>query len=214
MNSYVVILNIGVGNIFSVKNACKIVGIKTIFTDDKDLILNSSGIIIPGVGSFRSAMEKIKSKNLDQIILNYLNTGKPIMGICLGMQLFFQSSEEMGNTSGIGLLKGEVKVFNFDVIDNIKYPKTQIGWNSIQSRDLINKNKIFDGIKDGDLMYFANSYYVEFNPNQNNLLSIYGSKKFSSAYIDKNLFLFQFHPEKSGEKGMLIYKNFKNYIIG
>ena len=101
MNKYVVILDIGVGNIFSVKNACKIVGIETIFTDERDLILNSSGMIIPGVGSFRSAMEKIKSKNLDQIILDYLNIGKPIMGICLGT-IILQSSEEMGHSNGIG----------------------------------------------------------------------------------------------------------------
>lgn len=213
MNNYVVILDIGVGNIFSVKNACKIVGIETIFTDERDLILNSSGMIIPGVGSFRSAMEKIKSKNLDQIILDYLNIGKPIMGICLGMQLFFQSSEEMGHSNGIGFLKGDVKSFKFDIVNNIKYPKTQIGWNSIHSQNIIYENKIFDGIKDGELMYFANSYFVEFKSNKNNLLSVYGNKKFSSAYIDKNLFLFQFHPEKSGEKGMLIYKNFKNYIL-
>ena len=106
-----------------------------------------------------------------------------------------------------------MKSFKFDVVNNIKYPKTQIGWNSILPQNIIHENKIFDGIKDGDLMYFANSYFVEFKSNKNNLLSIYGNKKFSSAYIDKNLFLFQFHPEKSGEKGMLIYKNFKNYIL-
>lgn len=213
MNKYVVILDIGVGNIFSVNNACKIVGMDTIFTDDIELISNSSGMIIPGVGSFITAMEKIKSKHLDQIILNYVKIGKPIMGICLGMQLFFQSSEEMGHSSGIGYLKGHVKSFKFDVIDNIKYPKTQIGWNSIHSKNLINKNKIFDGINDGDLMYFANSYFVDYYSNANSLLSVYGNKKFSSAYIDKNLYLFQFHPEKSGQKGMLIYKNFKNYIL-
>ena len=140
-------------------------------------------MIIPGVGSFNQQW-KIKSKNLDQIILDYLNIGKPIMGICLGMQLFFQSSEEMGHSSGIGYLKGDVKSFKFDVIDKIKYPKTQIGWNSIHSQDLIYKNKIFDGIKDGDLMYFANSYFVEYNSNENNLLSIYGNQKIYSAYID------------------------------
>ena len=87
-NKEVVILNLGVGNIFSIKNACKLVGLNTIVSDDKNVINNSNGLIIPGVGSYKTAMDKIKRMKLDEVIFNYINTGKPVMGICLGMQLF------------------------------------------------------------------------------------------------------------------------------
>ena len=211
-NKEVVILNLGVGNIFSIKNACKLVGLNTIVSDDKNVINNSNGLIIPGVGSYKTAMDKIKRMKLDEVIFNYINTGKPVMGICLGMQLFFESSEEFGNSQGLAFIKGKVKNFQFQIIEGLKFPSTQIGWNNIFFNDLENKFNIYQGVENGALMYFANSYYVEFNEEFPNFYSEYGRIKFCSSYIDKNLYLFQFHPEKSGKDGMKIYKNFKNIV--
>ncbi len=211
-NKEIVILNLGVGNIYSVKNACKLVGLNSIVSDDKNVINNSDGLIIPGVGSYKTAMEKIRRMKLDDVIFNYINTGKPVMGICLGMQLFFESSEEFGKSEGLAFIKGKVKNFQFQKIDGLKFPSTQIGWNNIFFDDLENKLNIFHGIENGALMYFANSYYVEFNQKFSNFYSEYGKIKFCSSYIDKNLYLFQFHPEKSGKDGIKIYKNFKNII--
>ena len=111
-NDYIALLKIGIGNIFSIVNACKTVGLETIITDEEKVINKSKGLIIPGVGSFKTAMSNIISKKLDITIKNYYESKRPIMGICLGMQIFYQSSEEFGLTNGLGLLKEELELLS------------------------------------------------------------------------------------------------------
>ena len=212
-NDYIALLKIGIGNIFSIVNACKTVGLETIITDEEKVINKSKGLIIPGVGSFKTAMSNIISKKLDITIKHYYESKRPIMGICLGMQIFYQYSEEFGLTNGLGLLKGRVKSFKYTELDKIRYPKTQIGWNSIHFQKESKKHSIYNGIKDGSLMYFANSFFVEYSINESSMYSYYGKEKFCSSYANENLLLFQFHPEKSSKNGMYIYNNFKNMII-
>ncbi len=211
-NDYIAVLKMGIGNIYSVMNACKTVGLNTIITNDEKIINNSKGLIIPGVGSFKTAMSFIQSKKLDISIKNYIKSKRPIMGICLGMQIFYQTSEEFGLSHGLGLLKGRVKSFKYTELDDIRYPKTQIGWNSIHFQKNDMNHSIYNNIKDGSLMYFANSFFVEYSNDESSTFSFYGKEKFCSSYAYENLLLFQFHPEKSNKNGMLIYENFKKMI--
>ena len=126
----VAIINYEMGNLYSITSACNKVGLKSIITDDDTIILKSKSIILPGVGSFKQAMENIKKKKLDIVLINFFKTGKPIIGICLGMQLFFEKSNELGGSEGLGLIKGEV-TSNSKYNLKIKNEYLNIGWNSI-----------------------------------------------------------------------------------
>ena len=198
------IIDYGLGNLFSIKSACDKVGMYGQLTDDKKTIMNSDAIILPGVGSFNEAMKKIRIKKLDQIIKDFFLTEKPVIGICLGMQLFFEKSYENTITEGLSLIKGDVKPFNL--------PKNlNIGWYPIiKKKDAT----IIDVVEDLSYMYFVHSYYC--NPTNKNVIMTetnFLNFNFCSAVKYKNLYGFQFHPEKSGENGLKIYYNLKKLIF-
>jgi glutamine amidotransferase len=210
MSNDVAIIDYNLGNLHSVDSACKFVGLKSKITRDKNEILNSKSAILPGVGAFGEAMNNLKSLNLDNVILDFIDTGKPFIGICLGLQLLFEESDEFGSFKGLGVIKGSVKKFQNNQDKNHKYPVPQIGWNRI------NKNKNWDNTllefnNENDHMYFVHSYYVV--PHEEELtlsLSKYGNTTFCSSISIDNIFASQFHPEKSGKKGLSVYKKLKS----
>jgi len=211
----VAIINLKLSNLHSVSAACRKVGLKSKVTSDKIIISKAKAIILPGVGSFSEAMTRIKKLNLEEVIKSCIDKGKPFLGICLGMQVLFSKSEEFGNSKGLSIFKGDVKNFNFYKKNNYKYPVPHVGWNKINVSKKKNKsrNVILKDIKNSEFMYFVHSFFV-IPKNKDIILtkSNYGKEDFCSSIVSKNIYAFQFHPEKSGIEGLKIYKNFKSIV--
>jgi glutamine amidotransferase len=207
----VAIVDYKLSNLQSVKLACNEVGIDGIITNNHKFINESQGIILPGVGSFKEAMRNIKNLNLINVLKDQVNSGKPILGICLGMQLLFDLSEEFGNNEGLGILKGRVK--KFSNCENSQNLKINIGWKKIYENKSWKKT-LFDSLTNGEFMYFVHSFYVE-PLNRSIILSKtnFFDYSFCSAIESKNIFATQFHPEKSGKNGLKIYENFKKNLL-
>jgi glutamine amidotransferase len=147
----IAIVDYGMGNLRSVENALDFLGIQSIITSDKETILNSDGIILPGVGAFPDAIDNIKEAGLDKVLKEAVNKGKPLLGICLGMQLLFEESDEVKLSKGLGFLKGRIEKLNID----LKVP--HMGWNSL---NMEKESPILNGIKKGSHVYFVHSYYA------------------------------------------------------
>ena len=197
----IAILDYDAGNIKSVEKAFGILGEETILTRDFSVIEKADRLVLPGVGSFADAMEHLKKYELDKAIKDYVQSGKPFIGICLGLQLLFESSEESPGVEGLHLLDGVVK--RIPDGPGIKVP--HIGWNSL---DFPNKGKLFEGIDEGSFVYFVHSYYLEAaDPSIVKATTDYGCHIHASVEKD-NIFACQFHPEKSSTVGLQILKNF------
>ena len=197
------------GNLFSVVQACKSIGLDANITSDYNKILKSDGLILPGVGSFPYAMKMLKKKNLINPIKDFISSNKPFMGICLGFQLLFSQSEEFENCNGLDVIRGTVRKFDFKD-KNIKVP--QIGWNRIYNQNGW-KNSSLENIKQQEYMYFVHSYYVDPLDKSNILTySEYEGFEYCSSVKKSNIFATQFHPEKSGNKGIEIYKNWSKLL--
>ena len=190
------ILDYGVGNLFSIQTALEKLGVTTIVTSELDANLEYDGIILPGVGGWKHAVKRIQ---VNQRILNdYYENNKPILGVCLGMQLFFEKSAE-GPGDGLGFFEGEIMFFS----NNVKVP--HIGWNTLKQN---NKDRILDGVEDQSWAYFVHSLYPK--PTDSKIISTttdYGTE-FTSMVNKNNIFGTQFHPEKSGKAGARILENF------
>lgn len=211
----VAIVDYKLGNLFSVYQACIAVGLQPFITDSKTEIENADGVILPGVGSFREAMNNLHSLNLIDTLIKVLADNKFFMGVCLGFQLLFSKSYEFGITNGLGFLQGDVKKFNYGSSNGriIKVP--QVGWNSIfpYSIDQWNKSLLCDN-KINEYMYFIHSFYVETDDKRVTLSkTTYEGFTYCSSIQIKNVFASQFHPEKSGAAGLKIYKKFALNIM-
>ena len=195
----IAIIDYGMGNLGSVKNALDSLNIESVITRDINVIKNADKLILPGVGAFKKAMDNLNSLGLDKVIIDEVKSGKPILGICLGMQLLFTTSEEYGLTNGLNILEGKIIHFKEN---GLKIP--HMGWNNL---DIPNDSKLFKGLKN-PYVYFVHSYHLE-TSNKDYLLTktTYGYE-FSCAVEYKNIFATQFHPEKSGDVGLKILKNF------
>ena len=217
-NINVVIVDSEAGNLFSVQHACKIVGLNSVITTKPEDIRKADALILPGVGAFGDAMKNLRKLDLVQPLREFAASGRPFMGICLGMQILFSKSEEFGNHEGLNLIDGNVVKFP-SVNDNgskIKVP--QIGWNRIFYPSEVENT--WDGtpleqVINGEFMYFVHSYYA-CPLNAENVLAVTGYEglKYCSAVIKGNIFATQFHPEKSAIEGIKIYRNWANKIIG
>ena len=202
------ILDTKSANFHSVKKALDLFNQENIITSDKNEINNSKGLIIPGVSSTDTVIKNIKELDLEKIILDFYQSGRPILCICVGMQILFEKSEE-GVMPGLGLIKGSVKKIPKFENKKSKFKVPHMGWNQV---DLIKKSKIFEGISTNKNFYFVHSYYCD--PIDEKI--IIGKTDYSiqmcAAIETNNLSAVQFHPEKSGEEGLKIYNNFNKII--
>ncbi len=197
----VAIIDYDAGNIKSVEKAVNALGYEAAVTRDKDLIRKASHVILPGVGAFGDAMGKLHSYGLTEIIKEVTATDTPFLGICLGLQLLFEESEEAPGIAGLGILKGKIKLIPQG--EDIKVP--HIGWNSLKYP---NPGRLFAGIPENSYVYFVHSYYLQaYDPEIVTASTEYGT--LIHASVEKgNVFACQFHPEKSSEVGMKILDNF------
>lgn len=193
----IAIIDYKMGNLKSVKNALDSLGLESVITSDKDVILKADKVILPGVGAFKDAMEIIKQEGLDEVIKEVVKSSKPLLGICLGFQLLFEKSYEFGECEGLGLLKGEIK--HLDV--PLKVP--HVGWNSLMIKP---NSKLLKNLNQ-NYVYFVHSYYLDSDEDFVSSYTEYGVKLAVSVEKD-NIYGCQFHPEKSGEIGLKILKNF------
>jgi glutamine amidotransferase len=203
----VVIIDYQLGNLFSVKQACDTVGMNSKITSNREDVLNADALILPGVGAFIEAMNNLKKFSLDSAIQNRVNEGIPIFGICLGQQLLFTESEEFGGGKGLDLINGIIKRFP-ESVDERKVKVPHIAWNTIFKLNREWDNTALKGVNNNDFMYFIHSYYVK-PIDDSCILTItnYDGIEFCSAVLKNNIFATQFHPEKSADKGVSIYRN-------
>lgn len=199
----IVIIDYGVGNLRSVQNGFAEAGFTTVISGDPKDLAAADGLVLPGVGAFGQAMASLCRDGLEQVILRQVAKGVPLMGICLGLQLLFDRSEEMGEHRGLGLIAGDVRLFR----GALKVP--QIGWNQL---DIRREHPLLAGIEDGDYFYFVHSYYA--SPAAENVLlatSDYGVP-FPAVVQQGNVFGIQFHPEKSSRLGLKILANYGRLV--
>ena len=198
----IAIIDYGVGNLFSLVSSFKAIGVDTVITGDIETIKKADKLILPGVGAFGDAIKKLRETSLDKVLIEQAKNGKPVMGICLGMQMLFEKSYEYGEHEGLGLLKGEVVPMENRLPENLKIP--HIGWNALIFKK---ENPLFKYINNGDCVYFVHSYYAEGCDDSLLATAEYG-KELTAAVAKGNIYGCQFHPEKSGKVGLNILKAF------
>ena len=196
------IIDYGVGNLFSLQCSLKKIGVEAVVTKDPETIKNAKSIILPGVGAFGDASKKLYESGLVELITEEANSGKPFLGICLGMQLLFEKGYEYGEHKGLGFLKGNVISLEGKIDKSLQIP--HMGWNAL---DFKKESPLFKYINDGDFVYFVHSYYATDCDD-----SVIATSEYSipvTAAVGKgNIFGCQFHPEKSGDVGLNILKAF------
>lgn len=206
----VVIIDYNLGNLFSVKQACDTIGINAKISSDKSDIDQADALILPGVGAFIEAMQNLDKLGLTEAIKDNVRAGKPIFGVCLGLQLLFTRSEEFGSGEGLDLIKGVIKKFPA-TYDDKKVKVPQIAWNRITSHKQNWEHTPLCDIAENEFMYFVHSYYVEPSADTCVLTNTnYEGIEYCSGILSDNIFATQFHPEKSAQKGISIYKNWAN----
>lgn len=198
----IAIADYGVGNLFSLKSSFAAIGAEAKVTSDRAEIEKADRIILPGVGAFGDASKKLSESGLGEVLINEAAKGKPIMGICLGMQLLFDKSYEYGEYKGLGLIHGNIKPISDVIPNNLKIP--HIGWNELSFKKESPINKY---INDGDFVYFVHSFYAADCDEYTVATAEYGAP-LTATVQNKNVFGCQFHPEKSGETGLKILRAF------
>ena len=197
----IAIIDYDAGNLKSVEKALTALGEKPVVSREKEILLSADKVILPGVGSFGDAMEKLHQYELVDVIHQVVSKGTPFLGICLGLQLFFESSGESKGVRGLSLLPG--KIVRFPDTPGLKVP--HMGWNRL---DIKPGTRLFKGIDSGAYVYFVHSYYLEAGRESDVAASATYGIRFGASVECENLFACQFHPEKSGDTGLNILKNF------
>lgn len=196
------IIDYGVGNLFSLASSLKAIGYDAVVTGDPQVIEKADKLILPGVGAFGDAVQKLRDSGLDKVVIDWAKQGKPLLGICLGMQMLFDKSFEYGEHEGLSLIKGQVVPMEGALSQSLKIP--HIGWNALHFKKT---NPLFKYIHDGDCVYFVHSYFATDCDEALLATTEYGLEM-TAAVADKNVFGCQFHPEKSGKVGLNILKAF------
>lgn len=219
----VTIVDYGMGNLFSVLRACQTVGLEADITNATASVLRASAIILPGVGAFGVAMDNLRNLGLIEVLKEAVAEGKPLLGICLGMQLLMVESWEFGRHQGLGIIEGDVVKLPEGMSGGCRLKVPQVGWNGIHSapgdpsdngRGASWDGTVLQGLADGEYLYFVHSYYCR--PVDSAVLSCtqYGSLQFCSAVRQDNVQGCQFHPERSGLQGLQVYRNFASIVHG
>ena len=198
----IAIVDYGVGNLFSLKSSLAAIGADAVITADPLTLCAADKIILPGVGAFEDAARKLRNSGLAEIIRDLAHAGKPLMGICLGMQMLFEKSYEYGEHQGLGLIPGSVKPIRDVIPADYKIP--HIGWNGLKFRG---EHPLFAGLKEGDCVYFVHSFYAADCEDAVIATAEYGAE-LTAAVARGNVMGCQFHPEKSGTVGLAILKAF------
>jgi len=203
----IAVIDYGVGNLFSLCCSLEAIGAESIVTSDPDVIRNADRIILPGVGAFGDAVDKLRSTGLDKVVIEQASAGKPIFGICLGMQLLFEKSYEYGEHTGLSLLKGSVIAMEGRIPSELKIP--HIGWNALHIKK---KHPLLKYVSEGDHVYFVHSYYAVDCKESLIAFSEYGADVTAAVALG-NVAGTQFHPEKSGDVGLAILKAFVEWEV-
>ncbi len=195
----IAIIDYGVGNLRSVEKAFAATGCEAKITDDERELRAAERLVLPGVGAFGACMSGLRERGFDQLVRERVNEGTPLLGVCVGMQMLFEESEEFGSTPGLGLLKGSVRRFGSELV------VPQVGWNRIQQQ---REHALFEGVAEGAFCYFVHSFYCA--PTDESVVvgqTEYGSS-YASVVAKGNICGVQFHPEKSQDVGLRMLKNF------
>lgn len=197
------IIDYGVGNLFSLQSSFAAIGQETVVSAEADILRQADRLILPGVGAFEDAARKLRQSGLDKLVYEQVEQGKPLMGICLGMQMLFEESHEYGCYKGLGLLKGSVVPMEGVIPADLKIP--HIGWNALQF--LKPDCPLFVNIREGDFVYFVHSFYASGCEDSLAAVTDYGMP-ITAVVAKDNVYGCQFHPEKSGKVGLAILKAF------
>ena len=199
----IAIIDYGVGNLFSLNSSFHAIGAEVVVTADPEVIRLADRIVLPGVGAFADAAEKLRKSGLDQTILGEVQAGKPLLGICLGMQMLFEKSYEYGEHDGLGLIPGIVRPIRDVIPNDLKIP--HIGWNPLHMKQP--KDELFRYVNENDCVYFVHSFYATECEPYVIATAEYGSE-LTAAVRNQNVWGAQFHPEKSGKVGLAMLKAF------
>jgi glutamine amidotransferase len=197
----VAVIDYGVGNLRSVEKAFATTGYDAVVSGDENVLRAAERLVLPGVGAFAACMKALKERGFDQLVRQKVSEGTPLLGVCVGMQMLFEESDEFGSTAGLGLLRGKVRRFS----DDLELVVPHVGWNRIQQRQ---SHALFERVPNGSFFYFVHSYYCE--PDDSSVAAgetDYGVR-YASVVAKENIFGVQFHPEKSQDMGLQLLKNF------
>ncbi|MBD1372739.1 imidazole glycerol phosphate synthase subunit HisH [Hazenella sp. IB182357] len=200
------IIDYGMGNLFSIRKALERLDVEHFISDDKRALMHASGLILPGVGSFKKAMVHLNQLGLTEMVKQYAEQGKPLLGICLGMQLLFERSDENGHTTGLGLLPGKVRRLDH----SLAYKVPHMGWNNLY---YARPSRILSEL-DEDFVYFVHAYYVDTDDPDVMIASCHYGIEVPAIVGKKNIIGMQFHPEKSGQLGIKLLRNFTEVVVG
>lgn len=217
MNARVAIVDYGMGNLFSVKHACKRVGLMAFVTSTPTEIESADAVIVPGVGAFGDAMDALRAKGLVEVLKETASSGKPMLGICLGMQLLMEVSYEFGRHEGLGIVRGSVERLGHPRGPRGPLKVPQVGWNQIHPPPGTTSpwvGTLLDGVGEGAYMYFVHSFYVRpEDPGVIASVTRYGDFEFCSTLVMGNIFACQYHPERSGPVGLRLYENLARRLM-
>jgi imidazole glycerol-phosphate synthase subunit HisH len=195
----IAIIDYGVGNLSSVEKAFAATGTRAVITSSESVLRQASALVLPGVGAFANCMTQLSARGFDQLVHESVAEGKPVLGVCVGMQMLFDESEEFGRTPGLGLLRGRVRRFVGDLV------VPQVGWNQVRQRDVHN---LFAGIGDSTFFYFVHSYFCEVEDDALIIGETDYGRPYASVVAQGNICGVQFHPEKSQAAGLRLLSNF------
>ncbi|NLY44158.1 MAG: imidazole glycerol phosphate synthase subunit HisH [Clostridiaceae bacterium] len=201
----IAIIDYGVGNLRSVEKAFHFIGYDAAVTSDKEFILNADAVVLPGVGAFADAMDRLKAMEMDKLIYRLVEEKKPLLGICLGLQLLFDCSEEGDSPRGLGILKGSVR----RIPDKLRLKVPHMGWNKL---DIKRDDVLLKDLPENPYVYFVHSYYLKAEEKEDVAATAYYGIDIDVVVSKGNIFATQFHPEKSGDIGLKILDNFAKHI--
>ena len=207
----IAVIDYGVGNLFSLLSSLNYVGLDTKLTNNIEEIKNAEGIILPGVGAFRDAIGNLEKYGLKETLINEARKGKPFLGICLGMQMLFEKSYEYGEYEGLGLINGTVQEIKKYIPENSDLKIPHMGWNSLAINDGFKDDKILKDVDNNEYVYYVHSYFAKTDMKNIVTYSEYGTK-IPGIVKNENVYGMQFHPEKSGDTGLKLLKNWGELI--